>query len=89
MQRFRRRALSYSAGGVVGEAASIGMLNGRSIGAALTTFREMTDGRGGPLASVSIKAAAACLLPSRLISRVPVACRTDPAPKNNRDLNAP
>ncbi len=27
--------------------------------------------------------------PSRLISRVPVACSTEPAPKNNSDLNAP
>ena len=50
----------YSAGGLAGEAAITGTLNGRSMGV-LITFREVTDGKGGPLESLSIVAAAACL----------------------------
>jgi hypothetical protein len=47
----------YSTGGEPGVAASIGMLNGRSI---LIALREMNDGSGGPLERASNIVAATC-----------------------------
>ena len=46
----RRVGFVYSAGWGGGEAAIIGMLNGRDICIVFTTLRETNDGNGGPLA---------------------------------------
>ena len=46
----RRVGFVYSAGWAGGEAAIIGMLNGRDICVGFTTLRETNDGYGGPLA---------------------------------------
>ena len=54
--KLTRRSMSwrvgfvYSAGWGGGEAAIIGMLNGRDICIVFTTLRETKDGNGGPLA---------------------------------------
>ena len=46
----RRVGFVYSAGWGGGEAAIIGMLNGRDICIVFTTLRETNEGNGGPLA---------------------------------------